>query len=351
MNIIVMIPSLNPDQSLIEYVEALAKEDFMQIIVINDGSSAKFHKKFARIGKIDKCRVLTHKVNQGKGRALKTGIAFVMKHFPKCDGIVTVDADGQHKLNDVLHIAQAVMENSNRVILGSRDFHAPNIPPRSAYGNRLTSHVFALFFGQKLMDTQTGLRGIPAALLPVMLEIDGERYEYEMNMLIECRQRKIELYEIPIETVYIDENDSSHFRPVVDSVKIYWLICRRFLTYFLSSAVSMVVDLLFFTIFAKLVLPGDFVYRIQLATVVARVVSCTVNFTINKKIVFRKEGSLGTTAVKYFVLAVAVMLISANAVNWLYGLLHWPELLIKIIVDCTLFVFNYVIQKKLLFKK
>ncbi|MBQ1554490.1 MAG: GtrA family protein, partial [Clostridia bacterium] len=99
------------------------------------------------------------------------------------------------------------------------------------------------------------------------------------------------------------------------------------------------------------VLPGDFVYRIQLATVVARVVSCTVNFTINKKIVFRKEGSLGTTAVKYFVLAVAVMLISANAVNWLYGLLHWPELLIKIIVDCTLFVFNYVIQKKLIFKK
>ena len=148
MNVIVMIPSLNPDKSLIEYVEALAKEDFMQIIVINDGSSAKFRKKFARISKIDKCLVLTHKVNQGKGRALKTGIAFVMKHFPTCEGIVTVDADGQHKLNDVLHIAQAVTENDNRVILGSRDFNAPNIPPRSAFGNKLTSRVFALMFGQ-----------------------------------------------------------------------------------------------------------------------------------------------------------------------------------------------------------
>lgn len=351
MNIIVMIPSLNPDKSLIDYVEALAKEDFRQIIVINDGSSQKFRKKFARIAKIDKCRVLTHKVNKGKGRALKTGIQFVLKHFPDCEGIVTVDADGQHKLNDVLHIAAAVTENDNRLVLGSRDFNAPNIPARSSFGNKLTSRVFAVMFGQKLMDTQTGLRGIPMKLLPAMLEISGERYEYEMNMLIECRREKIEIYEIPIETVYIDENDSSHFRPVVDSVKIYRLIFKRFFSYLFSSLFSMAVDLLLFTLLARWILPAEYAHRIQIATILARVVSCTTNFLMNKNMVFHKKGHLGSTAVKYFCLAAVQMLVSANAVNWLFRLLQWHEVILKVMVDTVLFFVNYTVQKKFVFKK
>lgn len=351
MNIIVMIPSLNPDKSLIDYVESLAKEDFRQIIVINDGSSPKFRKKFARIAKIDKCKVLTHKVNKGKGRALKTGMEYVLKTSPDCAGIITVDADGQHKLKDTLRVAAEIEKNDHRLVLGSRDFNAPNVPARSSFGNKLTSFVFAAMFGQKLMDTQTGLRGIPMAIIPAMLTINGERYEYEMNMLIECRRQKIEIYEIPIETVYIDENDSSHFRPVVDSVKIYWLIFKSFFSFIFTSISCMLLDLLLFTLLVRLILPADFDHRIQAATIMARVVSSIVNFTINKNVVFQKKGHLTSSAAKYFCLALVQMLVSANAVNWLFQWLHWNEALIKVMVDTVLFFVNYTVQKKFIFKK
>lgn len=351
MNIVVMIPSLNPDTSLIDYVQELAKEDFHKIVIINDGSSDEYTEVFTQIARMEKCTVLTHEVNKGKGRALKTGMEYVLKEYPDCAGIVTVDADGQHKINDTLRVAAAIEKNRKRLVLGSRDFSAPNVPARSSFGNKLTSFVFAAMFGQKLMDTQTGLRGIPLKIVPTMLAINGERYEYEMNMLIECRRRKIEIYEIPIETVYIDENDSSHFRPVVDSVKIYWLIFKSFFSFIFTSLSCTLLDLLLFTLLAKLILPADFGHRIQAATILARVVSSIVNFTINKNVVFQKKGHLASSAAKYFCLAVVQMLISANVVSWLYQLLQWHEVIIKAIVDIILFFVNYTIQKKFIFKK
>lgn len=351
MKIVVMIPSLNPDRALIDYVRDLAKEDFKQIVVINDGSSEEYTAIFETIAQTEKCTVLTHDVNKGKGRALKTGMEYVLRACPDCAGIITVDADGQHKLKDTLRVAAEIEKNDHRLVLGSRDFNAPNVPPRSSFGNKLTSFIFAAMFGQKLMDTQTGLRGIPMAIVPTMLAINGERYEYEMNMLIECRRQKIEIYEIPIETVYIDENDSSHFRPVVDSVKIYWLIFKNFFSFIFTSVSCTLLDLLLFTLLVKLILPADFGHRIQAATIMARVVSSVVNFTINKNVVFQKKGHLASSAAKYFCLAVVQMLISANVVNWLFQWLQWHEVIIKAIVDTILFFVNYTIQKKFIFKK
>ena len=351
MNIIIMIPSLNPDHKLVDYVKQLAEQDFREILVVNDGSSALYDPIFDEIRQTDKCTVITHEVNQGKGRALKTGMKYVLEHHPDCVGIVTGDADGQHRLEDTLNVANALLEDDNRLVLGSRDFNSPNIPARSSFGNKLTSWVFAVMFGQKLMDTQTGLRGISLKIVPSMLEIDGERFEYEMNMLIECRRRKIPIDEIPIETVYIDENSSSHFNPIVDSVKIYWLIFRSFFSFIFTSVSCTLLDLLLFTLLARLVIPGGFAYRIQLATVIARVVSATTNFVVNKNVVFQKKGHLLSSAVKYFTLAVVQMTISATAVNWLYHTLGWHEVIIKAIVDTILFIINYSIQKNLIFKK
>lgn len=351
MNIIIMIPSLNPDHKLVNYVKQLAGQDFREILVINDGSSALYDPIFDEIRQTEKCTVITHEVNQGKGRALKTGMKYVLEHHPDCVGIVTGDADGQHRLEDTLNVANALLEDDNRLVLGSRNFNSPNIPARSSFGNKLTSWVFAVMFGQKLMDTQTGLRGISLKIVPSMLEIDGERFEYEMNMLIECRRRKIPIDEIPIETVYIDENSSSHFNPIVDSVKIYWLIFRSFFSFIFTSVSCTLLDLLLFTLLARLVIPGGFAYRIQLATVIARVVSATTNFVVNKNVVFQKKGHLLSSAVKYFTLAVVQMTISATAVNWLYHTLGWHEVIIKAIVDTILFIINYNIQKNLIFKK
>lgn len=348
--ITVMIPSLNPDQKLVRYVRALSQEDFSEILVINDGSSSDYDPIFEEIAGIDKCTVIAHESNQGKGRALKTGMEYVLLNRPECAGIVTGDADGQHRVKDTLRVAKELMKDDSRLILGSRNFNAPHIPARSSFGNKLTSWVFALMFGQKLMDTQTGLRGIPLRIVPIMLEISGERFEYEMNMLIECRRRKITIYEIPIETVYIDENSSSHFNPIVDSVKIYWLIFRSFLSFIFTSVSCTLLDLLLFTLLARWVLPTDFGWRIPLATVLARVVSATVNFIVNKNIVFQKKGHLLSSAAGYFTLAVAQMSLSAFTVNRLYHLLGWHETLIKVIVDTILFIISYTIQKRVIFR-
>lgn len=350
MNIVVMIPSLNPDAALVDYVKELSAQDFTQIVVINDGSPKKYKTIFARLAKLPRCKVLSHKVNRGKGCALKTGMKYVRSRFPDCLGVVTADADGQHTAKDVLRVAGELEADGSHLVLGSRDFNQPDIPPRSRFGNKLTSLVFAAMFGQKLMDTQTGLRGIPMSMIPTMLAVKGDRYEYEMNMLIECRKQKTEIHEIPIETVYIEDNGSSHFRPVVDSVKIYWLICRSFFSFVFTSLSCMALDLLLFTLLAKVILPQDFGWRIQIATVVARVISSTANFLLNKNIVFHKSGHLASSAAKYFCLAAVQMLVSANAVSLLYSLLKWPELLIKIIVDSILFIVNYFVQKKIIFR-
>lgn len=351
MNIIIMIPSLNPDEKLVNYVNALSHEDFRQIIIINDGSSTEYDRIFEEISEYKKCTVLRHNVNMGKGRALKTGMEYVLKNYPDCIGIVTGDADGQHRLIDTIRVAQALEKKDDRLVLGSRDFNSPNIPARSSFGNKLTSQVFSLMFGQKLMDTQTGLRGISLKIIPQMLKVKGDRFEYEMNMLIECRKQKIEIFEIPIETIYIDENSSSHFRPVVDSVKIYWLIFKGFLSFVITSLSCTILDLCLYAVLVKLIIPNSVGSRIIIATVIARVISSVANFLVNKNVVFHKKGNLLSSAAKYYILVAVQMLISANAVNWLVHALHLDEVVTKAIVDTLLFFVNYFIQKKFIFKK
>lgn len=350
MNIIIMIPSLNPDEKLVNYVNLLAAEDFRHILVINDGSSAEYDKFFDEVAKHDNCTVIKHEVNKGKGRALKTGMKYVLDNFPDCIGIVTGDADGQHRLADTINVANALIEKDDRLVLGSRDFDSPNIPARSVFGNKMTSAVFGLMFGQRLMDTQTGLRGISRRIIPQMLEVKGERFEYEMNMLIECRKEKIEIFEIPIETVYIDENSSSHFRPIVDSVKVYLLLFRGFFTFIFASLTSTVLDIALYTLLAKLVLPESWAMRLFAATVIARIISSIFNFYMNKILVFESKGDTFKAAVKYYIVAAVQMMLSALGVSLLFKLLHWDEVIVKIIVDTTLFFINYFVQKKFVFK-
>ena len=350
MNVIILIPALNPDVKFAEYVGSLSREDFRHIVVVNDGSDKEFEPIFEEISKKENCTVICHEVNKGKGRSLKFGMKYVMENYHDCVGIVTADADGQHRLTDIIRVANALEENDNRLILGSRDFTSGDIPARSSFGNKLTSKVFALMFGQKLMDTQTGLRGIPLKIIPQILKISGERFEYEMNMLIECRRKNIEIFEIPIQTIYIDENSSSHFRPVVDSVKVYLLIFKGFFSFVISSFACTIIDLCIYALLVKLIIPQSVESRIIIATVIARVISSVANFIVNKNLVFHKKGGLLSSAIKYYVLVLVQMLISANVVNWIFGLMQFGEVLIKVIVDVTLFFVNYFIQKKLIFR-
>lgn len=224
----VIIPALNPASKLITYVKELLKYSFSAIIIVNDGSSPSHRPIFDELEK-QGCTVLTHNENKGKGQALKTAFKYVLANTEdEMVGVVTADADGQHAVIDVWNIACMLMKNPDHIVLGTRHFDGGNVPVRSMLGNKLTSLVFYLLYKRKLIDTQTGLRGIAKKNLMWMIRLKGDRYEYEMNMLIGAIKRNVVLQEHRIETIYFNENESSYYKTIVDSLKIIRRIISGF---------------------------------------------------------------------------------------------------------------------------
>lgn len=345
-NVTVIIPSLNPDEKLLNTIKDLEQSGFDDIVVVNDGSGAEYLGIFETISKNPICTVLTHEVNKGKGAALKTALNFFSKNRSGRDGVVTIDADGQHLIKDIIACVEQ-MKSTGAVVLGCRDFSLASVPSRSRFGNRTTSLVFLLLCGLKISDTQTGLRAIPAEYIPELIPVKGDRYEYETNMLLEFKKQCIPYSECDIDTVYIDDNSSSHFRPIVDSLRIYRLI----LVYCLSAAISTVTDLVLFFLLSKFVFSGS--GAVIWSTALARAVSSAVNFSINRRAVFGGRCNVATSLLKYAVLAVPIMLTSAFSVKLLEYLLgvHSKLLLtlIKMAVDTLLFFVNFRFQQNWVF--
>lgn len=225
--IIVVIPSLSPEENLVDYVDDLIKNGFKNIIVVNDGSSKEYNSIFNKLSKRKAVKVLKHDVNKGKGAALKTAFSYIKKNYKKAKGVLTVDSDGQHLASDCLNIANVILKGKRGLYLGCRDFNDPHVPFKSRCGNKLTSLLFKLLYKQSLSDTQTGLRGFLIDDLDLMIDCDGERYEYEMEMLIKACLNNLKLICVPIETVYINQNEGSHFRPLKDGLKVYKILFRK----------------------------------------------------------------------------------------------------------------------------
>lgn len=344
MKPIVIIPAFNPDEKLIDLVEELACMAF-QIIIVNDGSGQECLYIFDDIKAKYPCDICNHSKNKGKGASLKTGIQYAHINYPKCCGYITVDADGQHSLKDILSVSNSLQENPDSLILGTRDFRKNGIPLKSYFGNHITSLVFFLSTGRKCRDTQTGLRGIPKKFVKLSLSIPGDKYEYEMNLLMVMAHMGTPFIEVPIEAIYLEKNKSSHFNPVRDSIIIYLNILK----YSFSSFFSAIIDVSLFTIFIYFVF-GIGAMGIFKATFAARLVAGGVNFILNKYWVFKSKKNNWEEASKYFILFGFQILLS-----WFFVtiLKFFPVniTVIKIFVDITLFFISFQIQKSLIFKK
>lgn len=225
-DIIVIIPSYNPDSKLAELVDDLTANGFARIVIVNDGSAPECQPWFDAAAARKECHLLTHEKNAGKGRALKTAFSYCQNQ-KDCIGVITVDGDGQHLVKDIKACAEALRQNPHKVILGVRNFEEPHVPARSKLGNLITRTVFRLLCGLKISDTQTGLRAVPMEHLSRFISYQGERYEYETNMLLMMPKDHIEWEEVKISTVYLDDNARSHFHPIKDSVKIYKIILKN----------------------------------------------------------------------------------------------------------------------------
>lgn len=357
----IVLPSLDPDVKFEKVVAGLVGEGFRHVVIVNDGSAAERKHFFDEAAAQPGCTVLTHEVNKGKGRALKTAFAYVKDKLPELRGVITIDGDGQHLIKDIIACGQRMLENENAVVLGCRDFSRPGIPPRSVAGNRTTSRFFRLLFGIRLSDTQTGLRAIPAQFLETFCGIEGERFEYETNMLLYMKRLGIPFLEQPIETVYDPEDYSSHYNAVKDSWRITKVMVRFLITgsgfrYLVSALLSFVLDNGLYHLLFSLLLGRTAANLVSpLAQTGARVLSSLFNFTMNDRYVFQNTGDHWKAFVKYYCLCIPQTLISlvclTALVNWLE--IGSPLLAtgVKILVETALFIISYFIQKKWVFKR
>lgn len=220
-----LIPAWQPDGNLPRLLTAVQPLGFGLTVVVDDGSPAKYDGIFQQIAQRPGVGVLRHACNQGKGRALKTGMRYLIDDRPEIRGVVTADADGQHTPEDIAQVARALATAGEQAVLGVRHF-GPTVPLRSRLGNAAMRRLFRWRTGVSLADTQTGLRGLPRALLPALAELPGERYEYETVMLAALCRLQLPPVQLPIATVYLEANRGSHFRPMLDSLRVLGVLLR-----------------------------------------------------------------------------------------------------------------------------
>ncbi len=347
----IVLPSLNPDEKLNKVVDGLLSAGFEDIVLVNDGSDEAHLEPFRQAAAHKEVTLLTHEVNKGKGRALKTAFSYVVDNRKQTAGVITVDGDNQHTVKDIRACAEKMLECKDKVILGCRDFTQDNVPWKSRVGNVSTSLVFRLLCGIKISDTQTGLRAIPYQYLPLMCEVEGERFEYETQMLFAIKKNHIGMEEVKIETVYLEDNASTHFDPIKDSLKIYKIIFK----FMISSGTSFLIDYGIYSLLVFLI-GGNFSrgLRLFIATFAARAVSSICNYAMNKKAVFKSKASVSRSLIRYYILCVFQTAASYGLVYLLSSLCRagsFLEIVLKLAVDIVLFIISFQIQHRWVFKE
>ena len=350
MRVCIVIPAYEPGGEFVPYAQEVAAAGLGPVLVVDDGSGPAYAPVFAALAEMG-CTVLTHEQNRGKGAALKTALRWYGAHEDGCAGIVTADCDGQHTVKDVRRVCEAMEACPGTLVLGCRDF-GPGTPARSATGNRVTSAAMRVLYNIDLKDTQTGLRGIPNGMHGDLLEVRGERYEYELYMLIYAKQRSIPYTIVPIETVYFNNNEGSHYRTVADSARIIHQLGSGLVQYAMSAGLSVVVDVFVYCVLVKWLLLGlPLAPRLFFAAVIARTLSSVVNYTCNRRLPYVQNKKIGPTVAKYYCLWLAQLMLSFVGVWAACTGLHMDDMLAKLLVDALLAVASYQVQLRWVFSE
>ena len=340
---IALIPAYQPGEQLVPLAKRLSQAGFA-VVVVDDGSGPDYVPVF------DAARpygtVLSYADNRGKGDALKFGLYYLHTVCSVHDIIVTMDADGQHTVEDALNLVRMAARRPEALVLGVRSF-GKGTPLRSRMGNAAASIAFRLASGARLGDTQTGLRAFTALLLPFMLAVEGHRYEYEMNVLLEAARSGVPLCQVPIATIYLDGNKSSHFHTVRDSARVF----GNLLKFAGSSLTGFVIDYSLYGLLVWLLGGLGTAVSVPVANVAARVVSAGSNFAINKHFVFKNKDSALVTGLQYFALAACILAGNTVLLSFLVNGLGANKYAAKIVTELTFFTLSWLGQRFWIFGK
>lgn len=342
-NVVIVIPTYQPDDKFIHFLSDLKENGYERIIVVNDGSGEVYDHYFDTAKEDYYCHVVEHPKNMGYGKALKTGNETFLKLYQEDHdvvGLIHCDCDGQHGIKDINHFAELLNEQTDTLFVGSRSFQQDHVPLKNRLGNTITGFIFKHFLHIPISDTQCGLRGIPTSLVKEATNINGDGFEYTSELLIHFHHCHIPILPVSIETIYINNNETTHFNPLLDSIRVYSVILK----FLFSSLSSTIIDVLLFYLFLKMT------NNIVFSTYLARVISCTYVYFVNKYYTF-KASSGQFQAMQFIVLCVVQASLSAFFTNVVYQRLSFNPVFIKIIVDTSLFIMSYLVQKKIIFKK
>lgn len=337
---IVLIPAYQPDERLPGLIRGLLDADpSVRVVVVDDGSDARCRPVFEAAAGLG-ATVIGHSPNRGKGFTLKQGFEHIRREMPG-EAVVCADCDGQHTVGDIMLVAAALREGDAPMVLGVRAFTG-RVPFRSRFGNEFTRWVFELATRRAVHDTQTGLRGYAPEILPWLGTVPGDRFEYELSLLLEAAGRHIPIREVQIETVYLDANASSHFRPLQDSARIMLPLAK----FAGSSIMAFGIDTV------ALLALNALTSSIPLSAIGARAISSSINFATNRSLVFadRRGKHLGVEAGQYWLLV--VVLLGAN-ILLLAGLtrIGLSLLVSKVITEFVLFVASFRVQRRFVFAR
>ena len=354
---IALIPAYEPDEKIKKLAYELTEKGF-DIVVVDDGSGPDYAELFEELSQ--NATVLTHTANRGKGAALKTGLSYINKYMAYTESvltpagaetvsgrdavIVTVDADGQHLPDDVLRVAEISAQRRDALVLGSRAL-SEDIPVRSRFGNTITRHVYSAATGVHVHDTQTGLRAFHRSLIPRLLQIEGDRYEYEINMLMQLAAEGVPIIEERIETVYEDNNSGSHFRTVRDSFRVY----KEILKFSASSLASFAIDYGMYALLLAATGAAGIANSLVISNIGARLVSGTANYMMNRKLVFRSRTGFAKSAAQYFLLAAFILAGNTIVLSTLAGTLGVNRFAAKLITEVIFFAISWTVQKYVIF--
>lgn len=341
-DILIIIPAYNPPLELFRELLKKLDDAFKNILIVNDGSNEEYTSFFKELEA--KHHVLKHEYNLGKGAAIKTAYSFALDNYPDVLSYVVIDCDNQHDIEDMIKCCKVSINNPDSLVIGVRDFSLANVPFKSKMGNNITKTMFKWLFNYDITDTQTGLRAVSPKLAKELINIEGSRFNYELKCLITCCEKSIPIIEVPIKTIYIDNNKSSKFDPIKDSVLIY----KEFINYYLKLFIPYILSLVVFLLTFYFLNSDNDLKALLLVNVIAGIVNIIASISLNFTSIY-KHNNIGNNIV-YILKKILKIFIGGFFIYICYNLLDINLLFSKLLVDILLTIIVYFIFRNVGFK-